>query len=141
MQTIKYVLMVVFDPATGHAIGLTKRKGPPLLLNRINFPGGKVEPGESLEVAASRELLEETGVAVPTEAWTLYDVVHGEGYELYKLAATSSKVLHARQREDEPVWHLAVERHLEYARSQPAQYAPDFIETLDAAMATLSQPA
>ena len=28
------------------------------------FPGGKIEPGESLEAAAMRECLEETGVAV-----------------------------------------------------------------------------
>jgi mutator protein MutT len=35
------------------------------------WPGGRVEPGESPAQAAVRELLEETGVAAPAEAATL----------------------------------------------------------------------
>jgi 8-oxo-dGTP pyrophosphatase MutT (NUDIX family) len=35
---------------------------PPQLAGRLNLPGGKVEEGESIHVAAARELKEETGL-------------------------------------------------------------------------------
>jgi 8-oxo-dGTP pyrophosphatase MutT (NUDIX family) len=126
--------MVVVDPATGFTVGITKKKGPAQLLGRITFPGGKIENGESLRAAASREMLEETGVAVPQANWLEVESVLTPEYELHTLAALSDKVLHAWQRESEPVWHLAYARHLEYAKAQPSEYVDDFIPTLQAAL-------
>jgi 8-oxo-dGTP pyrophosphatase MutT (NUDIX family) len=137
---VRYVLLVVADPACGFAVGITKKKGPAHLLGRITFPGGKIEAGESLKAAASREMLEETGVVVPEADWQVVDSGLAPEYELYKLVAQSDKVLHARQREDEPVWHLAYARHLEYAKAQPAQYVEDFIPTLQAALTVIGVP-
>ncbi|WJV62347.1 NUDIX hydrolase [Pectobacteriaceae bacterium CE70] len=44
------------------------------------YPGGSVEPGESLHTAVLRELMEETGITAEIEA--LVDIVEVIGYDL-----------------------------------------------------------
>lgn len=134
---IRYVLLVVIDPASGHAIGLTKKKGPAFLHGKLTFPGGKLEKGETPEQGASRELLEEAGVHVAPEDWKPVYVDHHEGYDLHVLAAYSDQVLSAYQREIEPISHLAVERHRQYAKEHPEVYTEDFLRQLDSAQMVL----
>lgn len=134
MSKTRYVLMVAIDPATAFTVGLTKKKGPAFLLNRVTFPGGKVEDGEDDRTAARREMREETGLDIPESDWVVYDIVEKEDRIIVKLAAVSNKVLHARAMEEEPVWHLAIASHQQYAARQPDQYAPDFLRTLQGAL-------
>lgn len=73
-----------------------------------SVPGGKVEPGESLQEAAVREVREETGltVSIGRELWTV-DVPTGDGrmYEIHDFAATVvSGTLHAGDDADEAGW-------------------------------------
>ncbi len=79
------------DATPRHFAGvvLVDRRGWILLQERDEFPvidpekwglvGGHVEPGEEVEVAAHRELLEETGVRLPPGSlrpWDAFGVFH-----------------------------------------------------------------
>lgn len=60
--TVDVVLLAMHEGVT-HVL-LIRRKHPPFE-NRLALPGGHVDFGEEVEEAAHRELLEETGLAVP----------------------------------------------------------------------------
>lgn len=56
--------VIVHKDADQARVLACRRLGPPALAGRWEFPGGKVEPGESDEVALHREIAEELHIGV-----------------------------------------------------------------------------
>jgi 8-oxo-dGTP diphosphatase len=67
-QPIDVAVGVLIDPA-GRFL-LTSRPAGKVYAGYWEFPGGKVESGETIEQALRRELLEELGIAIgPAQPW------------------------------------------------------------------------
>ena len=66
-------ILVTTIVAWGHRVLLCRRAGPPAQ-GRWALPGGFVETGETMEEAAARETLEETGVQLAPHELRLYGV-------------------------------------------------------------------
>lgn len=55
---------IVDDLTAPRLLLAARRSSPPALAGQWEFPGGKVEPGESAEAALHREIAEELGVTL-----------------------------------------------------------------------------
>lgn len=127
-EVTRYVVTAVVDPKTLGTVGLTKLKGPDKLLGRKTFPGGKIEPGETPEVAATRELKQEVGLAVDSTCWVQAGYLSGAKFELYLMAAWSTDVHTAQQKEEEPIWLSLLPDAVAQAKAKPDEFVPDFLE-------------
>jgi len=74
MSTLEVVAGIVWNPAAEHVL-LALRKPGQHQGDRWEFPGGKVEPGETLDAALVRELGEELDI-VPTAFVPRCTLVH-----------------------------------------------------------------
>ena len=59
-----------------------RRTSPAAAAGRWEFPGGKVEPGETREAALVREVAEELGCRVEVTAWLSGEVVISDSHAL-----------------------------------------------------------
>lgn len=88
-QIIVLAASAVITDGAGRVVLVKRGKEPQR--GRWTVPGGSVEPGESLQEAAAREALEETGleVRIGRELWSLTTpTADGRMFEIHDFAAT-----------------------------------------------------
>ena len=93
MSQVRVVVSTVVYWVASKTILVLKRSDN----GKWNFPGGKVEPGENLEQAAAREVLEETGLKIkPTRIVHLFSNATDDGgtfiFIMFKAATANSDV-------------------------------------------------
>jgi len=62
VETIHVVAAIIFKLTDEGTLVLASQRGKGKFIGKWEFPGGKVEPGESLDQAVRREIDEELGV-------------------------------------------------------------------------------
>lgn len=121
-----YVGVLCFSPDYKRLAVLTKLHGPSMLIGKLNFPGGNVEPGESDIDAAVREYREETGLVLSAEQLvTLGEVGLPGEYRLTVFYTTSADVDSVRTLTDEEVRVISLDELFITAHKEPEKLSPD----------------
>lgn len=114
---VEYVIGVAFDTVGAAVVVLKKR--PVWQRGLLNFPGGKIEPGETPQQAIEREYLEEVGMRIPADSWEHFATMQEEGrFRVYCLRCLDHLVesVLTDAQYDEPVVSLRPETLAERAR-------------------------
>lgn len=97
----------LFNPELTQVALILKKRGPDPVVGRWNGLGGKINTGEGIRSAMSREFLEESGVWIDPSQWMCF---HTEQYmndtnnKVYFLCAESPAVGFCSTNEDEKVF-------------------------------------
>jgi 8-oxo-dGTP diphosphatase len=86
-----------------------RRTSPPSAAGRWEFPGGKVEPGESDAESLVREVAEELGLAITLTRWLTGEAEIGETHVLRVAVASSDGGEPVPTEHDEVRWLAAGE--------------------------------
>ena len=125
---IQYVLTYVLDESKENVLCLIKESGPAFLIGKINVPGGKIEPKESLQSACSRELFEETGLSIDSKKWINFETYISEEFILYKFCSKipKSELNKAYTKEKEIIFVDSIKNLRERNAQSPNDFNDDF---------------
>ncbi|MFF4448217.1 NUDIX domain-containing protein [Streptomyces sp. NPDC001502] len=76
-MTLLVAAVIVHDTATSRIVLLQRSKEAKFGQSLWDLPSGKSEPGEPITETAVRELYEETGLVVKSEALKVAHIIHG----------------------------------------------------------------
>lgn len=96
----EYVLGIASAP---DGVVLIEKTHPEWQRGKHNFPGGKVEAGETPLAAMCREFKEETGVEIGPDSWRSIGEMLGEDYAVHIFSCDDSRVGAAETVTDEEV--------------------------------------
>ncbi|HET7584052.1 MAG TPA: NUDIX domain-containing protein [Gemmatimonadaceae bacterium] len=105
-RAFTYVLALLFTEDRARVVLMHKTR-PAWQAGRVNAPGGKVMPGETVVQAARREVLEETGVAI--DAWEEFLVWDDPVYRMHAVRAFHADATAVRTAEDQQVFLTGVD--------------------------------
>ena len=107
---MKYYVTGFMYSQDGKKVALIEKKQPAWQKELLNGIGGKIEKGETPEMAMSREFEEETGVTTDTNKWKLFSTIHREKqYKVYFFFCMSDKVFSVKTIEEEEIFIHDVE--------------------------------
>jgi 8-oxo-dGTP pyrophosphatase MutT (NUDIX family) len=110
-----YVVCLLFNDDLSQ-VCLIEKQRPDWQVGLLNGPGGKIEPGETVLEAATREFKEETGVCVTSWAQLCMKKAHNNSYQVNFLVAADSNACHlVRTTTDEQVGMRTV-KHIDQAK-------------------------
>ena len=94
----------------------------------INFPGGKIEPGETMDQCVIRETLEETGILIKNPKQVGYVEFPEFDFYVYIYKSTEfSGELHAKEGEVEVFWQDADNIPYTQMREADSNFLPDIL--------------
>lgn len=109
----QYVLVLARCAVTQRVVVIQKAR-PAWQAGRWNFPGGKIERGESPVQAAAREFAEETGLHLDTSELRPVALLRRPGqFDLYAFKTESPRIVEVKTLTDEPVSLVPVQAVLQ----------------------------
>ena len=122
-----YTQAIVFNDTLSHVLLLTKLSGPAFLKGKDNYPGGHVEPGETAQEGAARELEEEAGLKVESSSFhsvTTLEFPNGK-VDVFAAAIPDALFKTYQSLTSEPIRSEAVEAYLALSALDPQRAPPD----------------
>lgn len=102
----EYVCGFLFDSSENHVVLVRKNK-PEWQKGLLNGVGGKIELGETPEVAMTREFTEETGIVI--EDWKPMIILNGVDWKVYFYASKNDWCYSVNSLEQEEILIVEVE--------------------------------